>query len=59
VQIEQEDVPVFSEWIGTRDGFTNADVRAQVTGYILHQRYQEGAFVRRGQLLFEIDPRPF
>ena len=58
-QVEQKDVPIFREWIGTLDGFTNADVRAQVTGYILRQGYQEGAFVKKGQLLFQIDPRPF
>lgn len=59
IQVEQKDVPVFGEWIGTLDGFTNADVRAQVTGYIMRQAYQEGSFVKKGQLLFEIDPRPF
>jgi multidrug efflux pump subunit AcrA (membrane-fusion protein) len=59
VQVEQKDVPIFGEWIGTLDGFTNADIRAQVTGYPLRQDYQEGAFVKKGQLLFEIDPRPF
>ncbi len=59
VQVEQKDVPIYGEWIGTLDGFTNADVRAQVTGYLLKQGYQEGAFVQKGQLLFEIDPRPF
>src|SRR5712671_3476391 len=59
VLVEQKDVPIFGEWIGTLDGFTNADVRAQVTGYLLRQGYQEGAFVKKGQLLFEIDPRPF
>ncbi len=59
VQVDQKDVPIFGEWIGTLDGFTNADVRAQVTGYIMRQGYQEGAFVKKGQLLFEIDPRPF
>src|SRR5260370_15459966 len=59
VQVEQKDVAIFGEWIGTLDGFTNADVRAQVTGYLLRQGYQEGAFVRKGQLLFEIDRRPF
>ena len=59
VRVEQKDVPIFGEWIGTLDGFTNADVRAQVTGYLLRQGYQEGAFVNKGQLLFEIDPRPF
>jgi RND family efflux transporter MFP subunit len=58
-QVEQRDVPIYGEWIGTLDGYTNADVRAQVTGYLLRQGYQEGAFVKKGQLLFEIDPRPF
>jgi RND family efflux transporter MFP subunit len=59
VQVEQKDVPIYGEWIGTLDGFTNADVRAQVSGYLMRQGYQEGAFVKQGQLLFEIDPRPF
>src|SRR6516225_7018278 len=59
VQVEQKDVPVYAEWIGTLDGLVNADVRAEVTGYLLRQGYQEGAFVKKGQLLFEIDPRPF
>jgi membrane fusion protein (multidrug efflux system) len=59
VQVKQRDVPVFGEWIGTLDGLVNADVRAQVTGYLLRQGYQEGAFVKKGDLLFEIDPRPF
>ena len=59
VQVEQKDVPIYGEWIGTLDGLVNADVRAQVTGYLQKQGYQEGAFVKKGQLLFEIDPRPF
>ncbi|MGD0759470.1 MAG: efflux RND transporter periplasmic adaptor subunit [Candidatus Sulfotelmatobacter sp.] len=59
VQVQKEDVPIYAEWIGTLDGLVNADVRAQVTGYLLKQGYQEGAFVKRGQLLFQIDPRPF
>jgi membrane fusion protein (multidrug efflux system) len=59
VDVEQKDVPVYHEWIGTLDGLVNADVRAQVTGYLQQQAYQEGAFVRKGQLLFQIDPRPF
>ncbi len=59
VQVQQEDVPIIHEWIGTLDGLVNADVRAQVTGYLLTQGYQEGAFVKKGQLLFQIDPRPF
>jgi membrane fusion protein (multidrug efflux system) len=59
VQVAKEDVPIYAEWIGTLDGLVNADVRAQVTGYLLKQGYQEGAFVKQGQLLFQIDPRPF
>jgi RND family efflux transporter MFP subunit len=59
VKVVQEDVPIFGGWIGTFDGLVNADVRAQVTGYLLKQGYREGAFVKQGQLLFQIDPRPF
>jgi RND family efflux transporter MFP subunit len=59
VSVEQKDVPVYSEWIGTTDGMVNAEIKAQVTGYLLRQEYKEGSFVRKGQLLFEIDPRPF
>src|SRR6202140_734174 len=58
-QVEQKDVPIYGEWVGTLDGFVNADVRAQVTGYLVRQDYQEGALVGKGQLLFEIDPHPF
>jgi len=58
-QVRQEDVPVYSEWIGTTEGLVNADIKAQVTGYLLRQDYKEGSFVKKGQLLFEIDPRPF
>jgi membrane fusion protein (multidrug efflux system) len=59
VQVEQKDVPIYSEWIGTLDGMVNAEIKAQVAGYLLRQDYKEGAFVTKGQLLFEIDPRPF
>jgi RND family efflux transporter MFP subunit len=59
IKVEQKDVPVYADWIGTLDGLVNADVRAQVTGYLQEQDYQEGAFVKKGQLLFQIDPRPF
>ena len=59
VQAQQNDVPIYGEWIGTLDGLVNADVRAQVTGYLSRQGYQEGSFVKKGQLLFQIDPRPF
>jgi RND family efflux transporter MFP subunit len=58
-QVEQRDVALYSEWIGTLDGLVNADVRAQVTGYLQRQDYKEGDVVRAGELLFEIDPRPF
>src|SRR5712671_5471086 len=59
VQVEQRDVPIYSEWIGTTDGMVNAEIKAQVTGYLLRQDYKEGSFVKKGQLMFEIDPRPF
>jgi multidrug efflux pump subunit AcrA (membrane-fusion protein) len=58
VTVEQRDIPVYREWIGTLDGLVNAAIRAQVTGYLLTQDYSEGSFVRKGQLLFQIDPRP-
>ena len=57
--VEQKDVPVYGEWIGTLSGQVNADVKAQVTGYLLTRKYKEGSFVHKGELLFEIDPRPF
>ena len=59
IKVEQQDVPIYSEWIGTTDGMVNAEIKAQVTGYLLRQDYKEGSFVKKGQLLFEIDPRPF
>src|SRR3981081_1384230 len=58
-KVEQKDIPIYGEWIGTLDGLVDADVRAQVTGYLLDQAYVEGSFVKKGQLLFQIDPRPF
>src|ERR1700761_4763713 len=57
--VEQRDVPIYREWIGTLDGMVNAAIRAEVTGYLLTQNYAEGSFVRKGELLFQIDPRPF
>jgi membrane fusion protein (multidrug efflux system) len=59
VTVEQKDVPIYSEWIGTLDGMVNAEIKSQVTGYLLNKNYTEGSFVRKGQLMFEIDPRPF
>ena len=57
--VEQRDVPIDREWIGTLDGMVNAAIKAEVTGYLQRQNYTEGSFVRQGQLLFEIDQRPF
>jgi RND family efflux transporter MFP subunit len=57
--VVERDLPVRHEWIGTLNGLVNAAINAEVTGYLLRQDYAEGSFVRRGQLLFEIDPRPF
>lgn len=59
VQVKQRDVPIWKEWIGTLEGLVNAQIRPQVTGYLLRQTYKEGSFVKKGQLLFEIDPRTF
>jgi RND family efflux transporter MFP subunit len=55
----QKDVPVQGEWVGTLEGYVNAQIQPQVSGYLIRQDYREGAFVNKGQLLFEIDPRPF
>jgi membrane fusion protein, multidrug efflux system len=59
VEVMQKDVPIWKEWIGTLDGLWNAQIRPQVTGYLLRQTYKDGAFVKKDQLLFEIDPRTF
>jgi membrane fusion protein (multidrug efflux system) len=59
VEVVQKDVPIYSEWVGTTDGDVNAQIRAQVTGYLLRRAYVEGAFVRKGDLLFELDPSKF
>ncbi|HET8916693.1 MAG TPA: efflux RND transporter periplasmic adaptor subunit [Candidatus Binatia bacterium] len=59
VEVLQKDVPIWKEWIGTLDGLWNAQIRPQVTGYLLRQTYKDGAFVKKDQLLFEIDPRTF
>src|ERR1700741_223870 len=57
--VEQKDVPIYGEWIGTLTGHVNADIKAQAAGYLLTQNYKEGSYVTKGQLLFEIDARPF
>jgi membrane fusion protein, multidrug efflux system len=59
ITVQPSNVPIYKEWIGTTDGMVNAEIKAQVTGYLLKQDFKEGSFVKKGQLLFEIDPRPF
>ena len=54
-----QDVPIEREWVGTTDGLVNAKINAQVQGYLIKQNYKEGSEVKKGQILFEIDPRPF
>jgi RND family efflux transporter MFP subunit len=55
----QKDVPVQGEWVGTLEGYVNAQIQPEVSGYLIRQDYREGGLVKKGQLLFEIDPRPF
>ena len=57
--VAPKDVPIFKEWVGSLDGDVNATIRPQVTGYLIKQNYREGDFVKKGQVLFEIDPRTF
>jgi RND family efflux transporter MFP subunit len=59
VSVVQKDVPIYGEWVATLDGYVNAQIQPQVTGYIVDQTYKEGSFVRKGQILFQIDTRPF
>jgi membrane fusion protein (multidrug efflux system) len=58
-EVVVKDVPIYKEWVGALDGFVNAVIRPQVSGYLIKQNYQEGDFVKKGQVLFEIDPRTF
>lgn len=59
IRIEPTDVGIASEWVGTMDGFVNAQIQPQANGYLIRQLYQEGSEVAKDQVLFEIDPRPF
>jgi RND family efflux transporter MFP subunit len=59
VEVTPETVPVSAEWVATLDGYVNAQIRPQVSGYLVRRNYREGAAVRKDQVLFEIDPRPF
>ena len=57
--VVQQDTPIYSEWVATLDGYVNAQIQPRVAGYIIRQNYKEGSVVRKGEVLFEIDPRPF
>jgi RND family efflux transporter MFP subunit len=59
VKAEQGNVPLTGEWVGTLDGFVNAQIQPQASGYLIRQNYREGSQVEKDQVLFEIDPRPF
>jgi RND family efflux transporter MFP subunit len=59
IAVAQRDVPIVSEWVATLDGYVNAQIQPQVSGYIVKQTYREGSPVHKGDILFEIDPRPF
>jgi membrane fusion protein (multidrug efflux system) len=59
VSVEASDVPLTNEWVGTMDGYVNAQIQPQVSGYLVEQRYREGSIVQKDQVLFQIDPRPF
>jgi len=58
-EVLQKDVPIYAEWVGTTVGFVNAQVMPRVQGYLLKQDYRDGAYVRSGDLLFEIDDRQY
>ena len=59
VKAEQRDVPLTGEWVGTLDGYVNAQIQPQANGYLIRQNYREGSQVQKDEVLFEIDPRPF
>jgi RND family efflux transporter MFP subunit len=57
--VVQQDTPIYSDWVATLDGYVNAQIQPHVSGYIIKQNYKEGSVVRKGDVLFEIDPRLF
>src|ERR1700716_644365 len=59
VDVVAQDVPLRITWVATLDGYVNARIQPQVTGYLVKQSYVEGSYVKKGDVLFEIDPRPF
>jgi RND family efflux transporter MFP subunit len=58
-EVVQRNVPVYSDWVGTTQGFVNADIYPKISGYLLKQNYKDGDHVRAGQLLFQIDDREY
>jgi RND family efflux transporter MFP subunit len=56
--VVQRDTPIYTDWVAILDGYVNAEIQPRVAGYIVKQNYKEGAIVRTGDVLFEIDPRP-
>ena len=59
IKVITKDIPIRAEWVGTTDGLINATIRPQVQGFLISQNYKDGSYVQKGELLFEIDPRPF
>ena len=57
--VVQQNTPIYNEWVAILDGYVNAQIQPHVTGYIIRQNYREGSIVKKGDVLFEIDPRPF
>jgi RND family efflux transporter MFP subunit len=55
----QKDVPIYGDWVATLDGYVNANITPQVSGYLIRQDYREGSLAHKDEVLFEIDPRPF
>src|SRR5215510_1533927 len=58
-EVVQQDVPIYSEWIGTTEGYVNAQIRPRVQGYLQSRGYKEGSLIRAGQLMFTVDPREY
>ncbi len=57
--VVRKDVPIYGDWVATTDGYVNANIQPQVSGYLVEQKYREGSLVHQGDILFQIDPRPF
>lgn len=58
-EVTQKDIPIYREWVASMDGIVNATILAQVEGYLIKQNYKEGDYVKKGSMLFQIDPRTF